>query len=99
MPNKLISFERPLKILQNETQIGVLSRIFCWGGEGESRSPKKFLSHAAARKFILGLLGGPGAYSPGKFLKYSVQDWLKSHFWTLITFTDSLKSPSRKIFI
>ena len=33
-----------------------------------------------------------------KFLKYSVQDWLKSHFWTLVTFTDSLKSSSKEIF-
>ena len=27
---------------------------------------KKFLSHAAARKNFVGLLGGPGACSPGK---------------------------------
>ena len=39
-----------------------LSRIFCFGGWGES-IPKNFWSQAAARKFFLGLVGGPGACS------------------------------------
>ena len=34
-----------------------------------------------------------------KFLKASVQDWLKSHVWTLVAFTDSLISSSNKISI
>ena len=83
-------------LMQNWSLVKVLSRIFCLGG---SRSWQKILSHAAARKIFLVLLGGPVACSPGKFWKYSVQDWLKSHFWTLVTFTDSLKSSSKKIFI
>ena len=37
---------------------------------------------------------------PQTILKiYSVQDWPKSHFWTLVTFTDSLISSSNKISI
>ena len=78
--------------------VRVLSRIFCWGGGGgggEVDDEKSF----EREKICLGLLGGPGACSPGKFWKYSVQDWLKSHFWTLVTFTDFLKLSSKKIFI
>ena len=66
-------------------------------GGGES-TPKNFWSHAAANKnFLPALLGVPGACSPGKFRKDSVEDWLRSHFWTLVIFIDSLISSSNKI--
>ena len=38
-------------------------------GVGESRSQKKFWSHAAARKIFLGLVGGPGTCSLKNFEK------------------------------
>ena len=79
----LLSFHR------NEFTCRVLSRIFCWGG-GRGKS---------VLKKILGLLGGSESMLPGKILKYSVQDWLKWHFWTLVTFTDYLISSSNKISI
>ena len=56
-------------------------RVFVWGGESIL---KNCWSHAAARKIFSGLLVGSRACSPGKFWKYSVQDKLKSHFWTLL---------------
>ena len=56
---------------------------------------KKFLTHAAATKIFLGLLGRSGVMFSWKILKkISVQNWLKLHFWTLVTFTDSLISSS-----
>ena len=48
------------------TQGRVLSRIFVWGGVDPG---KKFLSHAAARKNFVGLLGGSGGMLPWKILK------------------------------
>ena len=42
--------------------------------------PKTFSEPRSGEEKILGLLGGPGACSPRKFLKYRVQDWLKMHF-------------------
>ena len=70
-----------------------------WGGGGKSILKKIFEPRGGEKTDFIGLLGGPGACFPGKFLKHSVQDWLKSHFWTSVTFTDSLKSSSKKIFI
>ena len=49
----------------------------------------------AIKKF-LGLLGGPGHALPENFENIVFRIWLKSHFWTLVTFTDSLKSSSKK---
>ena len=43
-----------------------LSRIFCFGELGES-IPKIFLEPRSGDKIFLGLVGGPGACSPGKF--------------------------------
>ena len=54
------------------------------------------MSHAAAIKKFLGLLGGPGHAPPENFENIVFRIWLKSHFWTLVTFTDSLKSSSKK---
>ena len=75
------------------TAARVLSRTFCLGG---SQFGKKILSHAAAIKKKLGLLGGPGHAPPENFENTVFRIWLKSHFWTLVTFTDSLKSSSKK---
>ena len=61
---------------------------FLFGG-GEL-IPEKFLEPRSGEEIFLGLVRGPGACSHGKFWKHSVQDWLKSHFWILVTFTDSL---------
>ena len=46
------------------------------GGGGTCLTQKSF----SGEEKILGLLGGPRACSPRKFLKYRVQDWLKMHF-------------------
>ena len=85
-----------LQLPRDLRDAGFYLGFFVWGG---SRSWKKFWATRRGEKIFLGLLGGPEACSPGKFWKYSVQDWLRSHFWTLVTFTDSLKSSSKKIFI
>ena len=71
--------------------------FFFWGGADVKlgcRSKEIFRSHAAARKILQGLKGSGGC-SPQKCLKDSVQDWLKSHLWTLVTYTDSLVAVSR----
>ena len=68
----------------------VLSWIFCLGERGETIL-KKFWSHAAARKNFVRPSRGSGDMLAGKFKK-NVQHRLKSHFWTLVTFTDSLIS-------
>ena len=73
---------------------------FCFGDWG-SRSQKNFWSHAVARNFFRACRG-LDACSPPKKKKIwndSVQDWLKSHFWALATFTDSLILSSNKISI
>ena len=49
----------------------------------------------AIKKFS-GLLGGLGHAPPENFENIVFRIWLKSHFWTLVTFTDSLKSSSKK---
>ena len=74
----------------------VLPRIFCLGGE--SILKKSFEPRGGEKNFFRPSRGG-GGMLPRKILKIRVQDWLKSHFWTLVTFTDSLKSSSKKIFI
>ena len=64
--------------------------LFVWG-----RKPilkKKILEPRSVEKNFSGLLRVSGGMLPQKILKDSVQDWLKSHFWTLVTFNDSLKS-------
>ena len=70
-----------------------LSGIFFFGGGTEvklgSQSEEIFQSHAAARKIFQGLKGSEGC-SPLKCQRDSVQDWLKSHLWTLVTCTDSV---------
>ena len=73
----------------------VLSRIFCLRGK---LIPKNFWSHAATRKRFFRPSRREHAPSE-KFCKYRVQDWLKSHFWTSVTFTDSLILSSNKISI
>ena len=74
-----------------------LSSIFCLGQESIS---EKFLEPRSGKKiFFRACKGVQVACSHGKFRKHSVQDWLKSHFWTLVTFTDSLISSSNKISI
>ena len=47
------------------TAARVLSRTFVW--EGGADPEKNFLSHAAAIKNFLGLLGGPGHAPPENF--------------------------------
>ena len=70
--------------------------FFVWG----EVDPKKFLDpRSGDKKKFLGLLGVWGHVHLEKFEKISVQDWLKSHFWTLVIFTDSLISSSNKISI
>ena len=73
-----------------------LSRIFCLGRES---IPEKFLEPRSGEKIFLGLVEGSRGMLPRKILKHSVQDWLKLHLWTLVTFTDSLISSSNKISI
>ena len=71
----------------------VLSRIFCLGGG--------ILKHVAVREKFFGLSRGVRGYAPSENFE-NIQcsaDWLKSHFWIFVTFTDSLKSLSKKIFI
>ena len=57
--------------------------------------PKKLLE--PRREILFRACRGP----PQKKIKWndSVQDWLKSHFWTLATFTDSLILSSNKVSI
>ena len=81
------------KAISNSLRPGFYVGFFVWG---EVDPEKKFWATRRWEKIFVGLLGGPKACCPGKFWKYSVQDWLKSHFWTLVTFTDSLKSSSKK---
>ena len=57
---------------------------------------KKIFEPRWAIKKFLGLLGGPGHAPPENFENIVFRIWLKSHFWTLVTFTDSLKSSSKK---
>ena len=73
-------------------------RGFFVGGRGRGGvdPEKSFWATRRLQKNFLGLLGGYGACSPVKFWKHSVQNWLKSHFWILIIFTDSLKSSSKR---
>ena len=76
--------------------------FFFWGGgggEGGEVYREKMFEPRGGDKNFFRPSRGPGACSPGKFGKYSIQDWLKLHFWTLVTFTDSLKSSWKKIFI
>ena len=54
-------------------------------------NPEKNFEPRGGEKNVFRPSRGSGACSPG--------NWLKSHFWTLVTFTDSLKSLSKKIFI
>ena len=70
-------------------------RGFFVGGGGVDPE-KSFWATRRLQKKFLGLLGEYGACSPGKFWKHSVQNWLKSHFWILIIFTDSLNSSSKR---
>ena len=57
------------------------SKVFVLGeGGGGVPDSKKFSEPRSGEEKILGLLGGPGACSHRKFLKYRVQDWLKMHF-------------------
>ena len=71
-----------------------LSRIL-WLGGGEDDS-RKNLGAKQRREKIFRSSRGRGHASPKKFEKI-VQDCLKSNFWTLVTFTDSLISSSNKI--
>ena len=50
---------------------------------------RNFLEPRSSEKNFSGLEGVRGML-PQKCLKDSVQDWLKSHSWTLVTYTDSL---------
>ena len=79
---------------------GFYSGLFVWGGGGgESILKHWFWSQAATRKNFFRPTRGSGGMLPGKFWKDSVQDRVKSHFWTLVTFTDSLIGSSNKISI
>ena len=62
------------KAISNSLQPGYYLGFFVWG---EVDPEKKFWAMTQCEKIFLGLLGGPGACSLGKFWKYSVQDWLK----------------------
>ena len=69
-----------------------LAFFVLWG----SRSLKKFGATQQRDKIYKSLLGG---HAPSENFEKIVQDWLKSHFWTLVAFTDSLISSSNKISI
>ena len=84
------------RILSDQVKCWLLPGFYLGFLFGGKPILKKFLSHAAAIKKFFRPSRGSGACSPGKFWKYSVRDWLKSYFWTLVTFTDSLKSSSKK---
>ena len=71
--------------------------FFVWGRK--SILKKIYEARQRREKIVLGLLGGSGGMVSLKILKDSVQDWLNSHLWTLVTFTDFLKSSSNQISI
>ena len=67
--------------------VGFYLGYFVW----EEVDPKNVCTHAGRLKnFFRTSRGVLGHVHLEKFEKISVQDWLKSHFWTLVTFTDSL---------
>ena len=70
-----------------------VTRDFLFGGKSIF---KKMFEPRGGEKNFFRPSRGSGRCSPRKCWKYSVQDWLKSHFWTLVTFTDSLKSSSKR---
>ena len=78
------------------TAARVLSRIFVWG---EPILKKIFEPRGGDKKFFRPSKGGPGHAPPENFENIVFRIWLKSHFLTLVTFIDSLKSSSKKIFI
>ena len=67
---------------------------------GEDVNPKKKVLEPRSGEKIFGPFRGLRGHAPRKILKDSVQDMLKSYFWTsVVTFTDSLKSSSYQISI
>ena len=75
------------------TAARVLSRIFLYGGKPML---KKIFEPRCGDKKIFRPSRGPGHAPPENFENIGFRIWLKSHFWTLVTFTDSLKSSSKK---
>ena len=57
---------------------------------------KIFEPRCGDKKIFRPSRGGPGHAPPENFENIVFRIWLKSHFWTLVTFTDSLKSSSKK---
>ena len=71
-----------------ETHEGFYLGFFVWG-------------ELNLKEFFRPSKGVRGHASPVNFEKivFDVQDWLKSYFWTSVTFTDALISSSNKISI
>ena len=64
--------------------------LFCLG---EEVNPKKIFEPGSGEKNFFRPFRGSGGGMPVISLHY----WLKSHFWVLVIFTDSLKSSSSQI--